>query len=128
MMGQQQLLLIVLGVIIVGLAITIGINLFNSIAESSNRDAIVNDLNNLGSLARKYYISTISLGGGNQSFNGWTIPDNLASNGNGSFSVTVSDQQVIINGLGIQTGKDGSTPVKVINYVTSTRDSIVISN
>jgi len=127
-MGQQQLLLIVLGVIIVGLAITIGINLFNSNAESSNRDAVVNDLNNLGSLARKYYISTISLGGGNQSFNGWNIPDNLASNGNGSFSVTVSDQQVIISGLGIQTGKDGSTPVKVINYVTSTRDSIVISN
>lgn len=127
-MGQQQLLLIVLGVIIVGLAITVGINLFSSNAQSSNRDAVISDLSNLGSLARKYYISTISLAGGSQSFTGWSIPDNLSSSGNGNFSVDVSDQQVIITGLGVQTGKDGINPVKVINYVSSTRDSMVVSN
>ncbi|MDR3627484.1 MAG: hypothetical protein P4L45_11655 [Ignavibacteriaceae bacterium] len=127
-MGQQQLLLIVLGAIIVGLAITVGISLFTSNAQSANRDAVINDLNNLGSLARKYYISTISLGGGNQSFTGWTIPANLATNGNGSFTSTASDQQVVIIATGIQTGKDGTTQVKVTNYVTSLRDSIVINN
>jgi hypothetical protein len=126
--GQQQLLLIILGVIIVGMAITIGISLFTSNAQSSNRDAVIGDLTNLGSLARKYYIETISLGGGSQSFNGWTIPANLATDGNGSFSVSVSSQQVTITGLGIQKGTDGSTPVKVTNYVTSTKDSIVVNN
>jgi hypothetical protein len=127
-MGQQQLLLIVLGVIIVGLSIAVGINLFSSHAQSSNRDAVIGDLSNLGSLARKYYISTRSLAGGDQSFTGWTVPDNLASDGNGSYTADVSSQQVIITGLGVQIGKDGSTPVKVLNYVTSTRDSIVIDN
>jgi hypothetical protein len=127
-MGQQQLLLIVVGVIIVGLSITIGVSLFSSNAESSNRDAIIGDLSNLGSLARKYYITTRSLAGGNQSFAGWFIPNYLASNGNGSFSATISDQQVIISGIGVQTGNDGSTPVKVIDYVSSARDSIVIIN
>jgi hypothetical protein len=126
--GQQQLLLIILGVIIVGMAITIGISLFTSNAQSSNRDAVIGDLTNLGSLARKYYIETTSLGGGNQSFNGWTIPDNLATDGNGSFSVSISSQQVTITGLGIQKGTDDSTPVKVTNYVTSTKDSIVVNN
>lgn len=127
-MGQQQLLLLVLGAIIVGLAIVVGINLYKSNVESSNRDAVIGDLTNLGSLARKYYVATISLGGGNQSFTGWAIPTDLASNGNGSYSVNVSAQQIIITGTGIQTGKDGSTSVQVLNYVTSTRDSIVINN
>ena len=47
-MGQQQLLLIVLGVIIVGIAVVVGINLFNANATNANRDAVVSDLNNLG--------------------------------------------------------------------------------
>ena len=40
-MGQQQLLLIVLGVIVVGIAVVVGINLFNANAESSTQDSIV---------------------------------------------------------------------------------------
>ncbi len=35
-MGQQQLLLIVLGVIVVGIAVVVGINLFNANAEASS--------------------------------------------------------------------------------------------
>ena len=40
-MGQQQLLLIVLGVIVVGIAVVVGINLFNASAEEANKDGIV---------------------------------------------------------------------------------------
>ena len=36
-MGQQQLLLIVLGVIVVGIAVVVGINLFNANAEYAER-------------------------------------------------------------------------------------------
>ena len=39
-MGQQQLLLIVLGVIIVGVAIVAGIGLFNAGAEDAAKDEI----------------------------------------------------------------------------------------
>ena len=35
-MGQQQLLLIVLGVIIVGIAVVVGINLFTAVVDHRN--------------------------------------------------------------------------------------------
>lgn len=54
-MGQQQLLLIVLGVIVVGIAVVVGINLFNANAESSAKDTIISEGTNLGALAQQYY-------------------------------------------------------------------------
>ncbi|MBW7869292.1 MAG: hypothetical protein H3C31_13325, partial [Brumimicrobium sp.] len=67
-MGQQQLLLIVLGVIIVGIAIVVGINLFNANAESSTQDSIVAQGTNIGALAQQYYKKPVALGGGGNSF------------------------------------------------------------
>jgi hypothetical protein len=67
-MGQQQLLLIVLGVIIVGIAIVVGINLFNANAEESAKDTLVSEGINLGALAQQYYKKPVALGGGGNSF------------------------------------------------------------
>ena len=44
-MGQQQLLLIVLGTIIVGVAVVVGINMFTTGAVNSERDALILDVN-----------------------------------------------------------------------------------
>ncbi len=63
-MGQQQLLLIILGVIIVGLAIAVGITMFRDNAVSTNRDAIANDLMHLAAKARHFYKRPTSMGGG----------------------------------------------------------------
>ena len=68
-MGQQQLLLIVLGVIVVGIAVVVGINLFNANAESSTQDSIVSQGTNIGALAQQYYKKPVSMGGGGNSFN-----------------------------------------------------------
>ncbi|MDZ7625577.1 MAG: hypothetical protein U5J96_14175 [Ignavibacteriaceae bacterium] len=73
-MGQQQLLLIVLGVIIVGIAVVVGINLFNANAEESTKDGIVSDATNLGAMAQQYYKKPTSMGGGGNTFTGWQIP------------------------------------------------------
>ncbi len=54
-MGQQQLLLIVLGVIVVGIAVVVGINLFNANAETSTQDSVVSQGTNIGALAQQYY-------------------------------------------------------------------------
>ncbi len=54
-MGQQQLLLIVLGVIIVGIAVVVGINLFNANAEEAAKDGVVSDCTNLGAMAQQHY-------------------------------------------------------------------------
>ena len=50
-MGQQQLLLIVLGMIIIGVAIALSNNLFKVNASAANRDNIITDLNTLGTIA-----------------------------------------------------------------------------
>ncbi|GAF89020.1 unnamed protein product, partial [marine sediment metagenome] len=43
-MGQQQLLLIVLGVIIVGIAVVAGISMFTSGAAQANLEGVVSDM------------------------------------------------------------------------------------
>jgi Tfp pilus assembly protein PilE len=126
-MGQQQLLLIVLGVIIVGIAVVVGINVFTASSANANREAVVADLTNLASLAQQYYRKPTALGGGNNAFTGWTVPGNLAQTPNMSAAVTatVTATTVTLVGVGNQTGNDGTTNVKVTmvvgaNVITST--------
>ena len=128
-MGQQQLLLIVLGVIIVGIAIVVGISLFNAHSVSANRDSVVSDLANLAAVARQYYSKPQAMGGGSQSFTGWDITSTgLTSTANGTYTATVTDQLVTIVGTGVQTGNDGSTNIKETDYITSASDSVVVVN
>ena len=89
-MGQQQLLLIVLGVIIVGIAVVVGINLFNANAEESAKDGVVSDCTNLGAMAQQYYKKPVSMGGGGNAFDGFDVPVNLATTANGTYAVTVA--------------------------------------
>jgi hypothetical protein len=104
-MGQQQLLLIVLGVIIVGIAIVVGINLFNANAESSAKDGVVSDCTNLAAMAQQFYKKPTAMGGGGNAFttkNGasaeWSIPALLDTTGNGTYTRVNSDQSVVITG------------------------------
>jgi hypothetical protein len=126
-MGQQQLLLIVLGVIIVGIAIVVGINLFNANAEESAKDTLVSEGTNLGAMAQQFYKKPVALGGGGNAFtttngapNDWTIPTNLINTAGGEWAETVTDQEVTLTG----------TPDPSYNYawtvlVTVTPTSIV---
>lgn len=116
-MGQQQLLLIVLGVIIVGIAVVVGINVFTASSSQANRDAVVADLTNLASLAQQYYRKPTALGGGGNAFTNWDIPTTLASTGNGTYTATVADQTVTLVGTGTETGNDGSGKVKATMVV-----------
>lgn len=128
-MGQQQLLLIVLGVIIVGIAIVVGISLFNAHSVSANRDGVASDLNNLASLARQYYNKPRAMGGGSGSFIGWDITTTgMSSTANGTYTATVTDQLVTISGTGIQVGNDGSTNIRETNYSSAIGDSVVVVN
>ena len=101
-MGQQQLLLIVLGVIVVGIAVVVGINLFNANAEEANKDGIVSDATNLGAMAQQYYKKPISMGGGGNTFTGWdqTYVNNtgLDSTANGLYTIATGAQLVTITG------------------------------
>lgn len=103
-MGQQQLLLIVLGVIIVGIAIVVGINLFNANAEESTKDTMASEGTNLGALAQQHYKKPVALGGGGNAFDNskggqaWTIPPKLLSTTSGSWTAVVEASVVTLTG------------------------------
>lgn len=108
-MGQQQLLLIVLGVIIVGIAVVVGINVFTAQNTNSNRDAVTSDLTTIAAQAQQYYKKPAALAGGGNSFTGFTIPANMQKNANGSYTATVTATEVTLVGKGTTTLTAGGT-------------------
>jgi Tfp pilus assembly protein PilE len=84
-MGQQQILLIILAVIIVSIAIVVGINTFQNTQMNANRDAVTADLVGLAAKAQQFYIRPLSLGGGEQNFQNFSLAANEYQNGNGRF-------------------------------------------
>ncbi|MBA4321096.1 MAG: hypothetical protein C0412_22120 [Flavobacterium sp.] len=108
-MGQQQLLLIVLGVIIVGIAVVVGINVFTAQNTNSNRDAVTSDLTTIAAQAQQFYKKPTALGGGGNSFTGFTIPANMQKNPNGSYTATVTATEVTLVGKGTTTLTAGGT-------------------
>ncbi len=89
-MGQQQLLLIVLGIVIVGIAIAVGVTQFRSSAVESNRQNVISDLVNYAAKAQRYYKTPTALAGGGQDFNGFFLSAVDTGNANGSYSVTAT--------------------------------------
>jgi len=99
-MGQQQLLLVILVTIIVGIATVVAINTFGSAADNANLDAVRNDMAQIASSAQGYYIKPGALGGGGNTFTGLTF-DEMAfptdgteaddatsvTNGNGAYDI-----------------------------------------
>ena len=55
-MGQQQLLLIVVVLILVAVALYMALSLFDTQVETSNRDAVILDLNRIAAFAHQYFV------------------------------------------------------------------------
>ena len=136
-MGQQQLLLIILGVIVVGIAVAVGITMFSDSAISANRDALTNDLVNLASRAQQYYRRPVALGGGGYTFSGLTADatglaklTNKPSNGNGTYTISTAGSGtgtaafLILTGIGNEMGNTAGQPVQVQCQVWPDRDSV----
>ncbi len=125
-MGQQQLLLIVLGVIIVGIAITLGIALFRENAIVNKRDILIHECTNIATGAMEYYKKPQSMGGGGRSFTGWSIPSDLSVSGNGRFEAQISSSNIVITGTGneVVTGTD-SIKVQVTVYPDTISTTII---
>ena len=134
-MGQQQLLLIVLSVIVVGVAVVVGVQMFNASFASSNLEAVTSDLVNLASRAQQFYIKPGSLGGGN-SFSALTADDAginkltpNASNDNGTYSISTAGNgtSVTLQGVGTQDGDGDGTncTVRIAVFADSLATTVV---
>ena len=76
-MGQQQLLFLVLGVCIIGIAVSVGFINLQEKTVSDNRTVILEELQQLGIKAQAYYRRPFDVGGGGGSF----LRVNLLPNG-----------------------------------------------
>jgi hypothetical protein len=126
--GSQQLLLIILGMIVVGIAVLVGISLFNDHASATNRDAVANDLVHAASVAQMWRKKPVTQGGGGGSFVGFDLRYVIRDmrNTNGTYSVFggATDSLIIIEGVGTQPGYDGEQPVKVSIRVFDARTEV----
>ena len=110
-MGQQQLLLIALGVILVGVAVVLGIQYFQVGAEQGAKDELVAHCITIGSNAQQWFSKPVSMDGGGLSFTGFdTYYTNnmgkLHESTNGAYTVGVTATSATITG----------TPAAALNY------------
>ena len=136
-------MLIVLGVIIVGIAIAVGLAVFRSESQSSNRNNLITDLERLASIAQVYYRKPSSMDGGGMNFMGFALSPSDTGNADGSFSLSLQPpndadfkrgsispigspaSKIYIIGCGKETGNDDVRAVKA--YAMVTPDSVDIT-
>jgi hypothetical protein len=120
-MGQQQLLLLVLGIVIVGVAVIIGITAFAENNKKANVDSLVNDGIRIATDAQAWMLKPSIYGGGGNSCGAdsgcdWTLVDfqrigyELDASGNytnvnGTFELDASSaSELIITGTSAAAG------------------------
>ena len=122
-MGQQQLLLLVLSAIIVGVSIVIGINMFSSSARQANQDAVMQDCFHFAARAQEWFRKPTAMAGGNRSFAGIFFStlnlDSLNENVSAPYTLDGTATQATIVGRGVE---------GMIVTVVVDSDSIVSTN
>jgi hypothetical protein len=128
-MGQQQLLIIVLGFFIAGLAILTGVRLVRSMNQSNERDLVMHQFSVLVGEAKKHAAAPKSIGGGEGSFVGFTPVTSLTNTGRIRIYITTGASWILFQGYGSVEGLDGAAPVSVIaQYDEPLGDFSTISN
>ena len=118
-MGQQQLLLIVLGVIIVGIAIYGGIRLMDAYNQGNDRDMLIHQMHAIVSDAKQYAFKPNYLGGGDGSLAGYQPPRSMSTTDRFRIYVGSTSGSVTLTGYGTVIGEDRQSPVEVLLTYTS---------
>lgn len=142
-MGTQQILLIVLSVIIVGAAIAVGIQMFNSQSYSASKSAIAADAQSYASQIVQYYKTPESQGGAGgallgtgatpltadeaakkiANFIGWG--STTTDNDNGEFKIIVAADDNKVHVLGLSKEDNGTTKPAIMTTITLPQGTIV---
>lgn len=123
-MGQQQLLLVILVTIVIGISASIAINTMQSTKESSEESAIRQDIAMVISDARIYYEKPDMMGGGGNSFDDISEKHILSidpENENGSYEISGSENSVTVEGTNF------NEDIVISATATMTNDGIEIS-
>ena len=112
-MGQQQLLIIVLSVVLVGLATYGGLRMYEMYNQESNRDQLIGNVYALVGFAESYAKRPVSQGGGGGSFKGLKLTSRLLNTPSGKITSSVSAAKLTLTATGVVKGKNGKSAVKV---------------
>ena|SRR3990172_9930347 len=129
-MGQTQLLLVVLGLMLIGIAIYVGVSIFSANTVENTRNAIIVDLQNFATRANAYYWKPVSQGGGGKSFSGISLSQiyPMAENVNARYSIeSAENDQCVIAGVGKIVTTNGDS-IRVRIRVTTERNIVEIVN
>ena len=128
-MGQQNLLIVVVGIMIVAIAVTVAIAMFRGNSIETARNNLIVDLGFYAQKAREYYWKPRGQGGGDRSFTGVRI-DNLAystENENGRYFVESSTQnELVLVGVGLMIS--GEDSIRVRMRISERRNLVEIVN
>ena len=136
-MGVQQLLLIVLSIIIIGVAITIGLHLFVGRTYRSNEQALGAEIQEYATRAIQWYKTPESIGGAGQkaanvtvnslaSFLGFIGPSQSTTSDNGRIRLTeVTGEVAQFEGIGVEL-KNGKHPCINTSIDLSTGNIIAV--
>jgi len=94
-MGQSQLLIIAISVLIIGIAVLAGAGFFESDDIDANKKEMINDFHHIAINAVRYYRRIPALGGGGYKYDGYVLPGGYRSNLNGRYSITVVNSQTL---------------------------------
>ena len=99
-MGQQQFILVILGVIMVGLSIAFGVAQFGSHATQTNLDGVTAQMLVIAADAYQYKLRPATLGGGGRSYRGYQVPRKMQSDDHGKYSISsTSDKLIKLQGI-----------------------------
>jgi len=94
-MGYQQIIMLVIGVIIIGLSTAVGLTMFTQEMTRINRQSIISDMNIFAGVANAYYKTPTNYGGGDRQWDvdkmgmwfgyNYDATNNSISNENGSY-------------------------------------------
>jgi len=130
-MGLQQFFLIVLSVVITGVMIAGGVLLFTARVKVANRNAIIQDMYNIASLAISFYKTPQNQGGGGNEWNvdtfkiycGYPLSNNgrffLTENGRIQVS-EISRNRLRVKGWGTEIGFDNNRAIRARLFLSGT--------
>jgi type II secretory pathway pseudopilin PulG len=131
-MGQQQLLLVILVTIIVGIATVVAINTFGTAADQANIDAVNNDIATLASAAQGYFMRPEMLGGGGRSFvgldfEGLAFPSTFQDNESGDPVAVNENGRYVLKDIAAGAFTIEAFPASSEGYVAGTDPSTTVS-
>jgi Tfp pilus assembly protein PilE len=93
-MGQQQLLIVILVTIVVGIATFVAINTFQQAHDESAYDAVRQDILQAQAQSKAFYLKSISMGGGGGTFSEISLKHLLLTDYNENANYEIDETSV----------------------------------